>query len=179
MKVPLKSGPFLANKGGTAGVKGSRPLRREPFFLRVAMVFKIEPDWEGEAHYTITFDGGSEGNPGPAYGSFAIVTKDGRKRIYRLSFGEMTANEAEYRTLASALAELISILDKHGRSPQDFTVEVRGDSALVINQVLGLWKTNELHLRKLRDEVRGLLSRFKAWRLVRTPREQVKKELGH
>jgi ribonuclease HI len=143
------------------------------------VVFRIEPDWEGEAHYTITFDGGSEGNPGPAYGSFAITTKDGRKKIYRLSFGKMTANEAEYRTLASALAELISILDKHGRTPEDFTVEVRGDSALVINQILGFWKTNDPNLKELRDEVRSLLSRFKNYRLVKIPRGQVKEELGH
>ena len=143
------------------------------------MAFKIEPNWEGEAHYTITFDGGSEGNPGPAYGSFSIVTKDGRKRVYRLSFWEMTSNEAEYKALASALTELVGILDKHGRSPGDFTVEVRGDSALVINQVLGRWKTSAPHLRELRDEVRGLLSRFKNYRLVKIPREQVEKELHH
>ncbi|MCS7285921.1 MAG: ribonuclease HI family protein [Anaerolineae bacterium] len=143
------------------------------------MTFKIEPDWEGEAHYTIIFDGGSEGNPGPGYGSYAIITKTGRKRFYRLTFGEMSSNEAEYRALASALSELISIIEGAGRSPEEFTLEVQGDSALVINQVLGLWKAREQNLKELRDEVRRLLGRFKAWRLVKVPRTQVKKKLGH
>ncbi len=142
------------------------------------MAFKIE-DWEGQAHYTIIFDGGSEGNPGPGYGSYAIITRTGQKRIYRLSFGEMTSNEAEYRTLVSALSELIKIVEKGGKNPEEFTLEVRGDSALVINQVLGTWKTREPNLRALRDEVRSLLGRFKAWRLVKAPREEVKRELGH
>ncbi len=143
------------------------------------MAFKIEPDWEGRAHYTIIFDGGSEGNPGPGYGSYAIITRTGQKRIYRLSFGDMTSNEAEYRTLASALAELISIIEKGGRNPEEFTVEVRGDSALIINQILGVWKTREPNLRTFRDEIRSLLGRFRAWRLIKVPRDEVKKELGH
>jgi len=143
------------------------------------LAFKIEPDWEGQAHYTIIFDGGSEGNPGPGYGSYAIITKTGQKRIYRLSFGEMTSNEAEYNTLASALTELISIIEKADKTSGDFTVEIRGDSALVINQILGVWKTREPNLRELRDRIRSLLGQFKAWRLVKVPREEVKKALGH
>ncbi len=143
------------------------------------LVFKIEPHWEGPSHYTIIFDGGSEGNPGPGYGSYIIISKTGQKRIYRLSFGNITSNEAEYRTLASALKELISIVEKGGRNPEEFTVEIRGDSALVVNQVLGLWKTREPVLRELRDEIRNLLGRFKAWRLIKAPKAQIKKELGH
>lgn len=143
------------------------------------MTFKFEPDWQGEAHYTIIFDGGSEGNPGPGYGSYAIITRTGQKRIYRLNFGEMTSNEAEYTTLISALTELINIIERASKTPEDFTVEIQGDSTLVINQILGVWKTREPNLKEFRDRTRKLLGRFKAWRFVKVPRAQVKKELGH
>src|SRR3712207_7739911 len=46
------------------------------------------------------------------------------------------------------------------------TLEVRGDSALVLQQVLGAWKAKDDRMRALRDEARALLRRFKDRRLV-------------
>ena len=54
--------------------------------------------------YLLVFDGGSKGNPGPGYGSYAITrTRDGAQRLERLEFGDgYTNNEAEYDNLIAA-----------------------------------------------------------------------------
>ncbi len=139
----------------------------------------VDTAWDAPADYVIVFDGGSYGNPGPGYGSYALRTPDGRRKLRRFEFGNVTANEAEYKTLLSSLKELLEEIERAGKSPADFTVEVRGDSALVVNQILGAWKTKEPRLRALRDEARRLLGRFKAHRVLKVPREEVKGLLGH
>jgi len=58
------------------------------------------------ADYTITFDGGSLGNPGKGYGSYELRTATQTKGdVIRKEFGDrQTNNEAEYKTLIAALA---------------------------------------------------------------------------
>lgn len=140
-----------------------------------------EAPLEGPADYTITFDGGSQGNPGPGYGSYRLTrTVDSRSDIVRLDFGgEMTNNEAEYRTLIAALEGLIGRIETAGKSPGDYTVEVRGDSALVIRQVKGEWQAKDDRMRWWRSRARELLLRFKACRLVLQGREESVRALGH
>ena len=139
----------------------------------------VDTAWEAPADYVITFDGGSRGNPGPGYGSYALSTHSDRRRVRRFEFGIITSNEAEYKTLLKALTELMEVIERAGKSPAEFTVEIRGDSTLVINQVLGRWKTKAPRLKALRDQTRRLLGCFKAYRMVKVPREEVRKELGH
>jgi ribonuclease HI len=136
---------------------------------------------EGPADYVITFDGGSHGNPGPGYGSYELVRgRDGKSNLVRLDFGrQMTNNEAEYEALNAGLQGLIERVEAADRSPGDFTVEVRGDSALVIHQVEGTWKTKDDRMRILRNRVRKLLARFKGHRLVLQGREESVRTLGH
>ena len=51
----------------------------------------------------LVFDGGSKGNPGLGYGSYAIIINN-EADIRRLEFGDgVTNNEAEYDTLIAAL----------------------------------------------------------------------------
>ena len=66
-----------------------------------------------------------------------------------------------------------------GKRPADFTVEVRGDSNLVVRQVRGEWKAKDERMRLRRDLVRSLLARFGGYRLVKQPREESVKVLGH
>jgi ribonuclease HI len=136
---------------------------------------------DGPADYTIIFDGGSQGNPGPGYGSYALArTSDGKQDLVRLDFGRtMTNNEAEYEALIAALQGLAERIEAAGRSPGDFSVEVRGDSALVIHQVEGTWKTKDDRMRLLRNRCRELLRRFKSHRLVLHGREKSVRVLGH
>jgi ribonuclease HI len=129
----------------------------------------------------LTFDGGSRGNPGWGYGSYAIQrASDGAQRLERLDLGDgYTNNEAEYDTLIAALRDLIRRLEATGRDPGEFTLEVRGDSALVMNQLEGTWKAKEPRMRERRDQCRQLLGRFGPVKLTAQPREESVRVLGH
>jgi ribonuclease HI len=153
----------------------------------------------GQPDYIILFDGGSIGNPGKGYGSYALknnLAKVGFEhstktqkpsqgsaqgwQITRLNFGDNTTNnEAEYATLMQALDDLHSRIERADRLPQEFSIEIRGDSLLVINQVSGEWKSKDDRMRSLRDAVRKQIGRFKANRLVQHPREESVRVLGH
>ena len=136
---------------------------------------------EDMTDYTIVFDGGSLGNPGQGYGSYALVrNKDGRIRKKRLTFGDQdTSNQAEYQALIASLEDLVGTILKAGRSPRDFSVEIRGDSRLILRQLEGSWKTKSLHLMELRDRAEELLTQFGAAELTWQPREETVKVLGH
>ena len=133
----------------------------------------------GDADYVVVFDGGSEGNPGRGYGSYAIVAGS-RSDIKRVRFGDdMTSNEAEYAALLQALDDVQGRIERAARLPEEFGIEVRGDSALVLKQVSGAWKAKDERMRLMRDAVRRSLRRFKANRLTLQPREESVKLLGH
>jgi len=144
------------------------------------LLFEDSP-MEGPADYVLVFDGGSQGNPGPGYGSYHLTrVRDGSTDLVRLDFEqEMTNNEAEYQTLIASLEGLIGRIEGQGKDPADLTVEVRGDSALVLHQVEGTWKAKDDRMRLLRNQARRLLSRFKEWRLVLQDREESVRILGH
>jgi len=131
--------------------------------------------------YTLIFDGGSYGNPGLGYGSYVLIrNKDGKQRVERLRFGEdMTSNEAEYRTLIAGLEDLVSTIRKAGRSPHEFSLEVRGDSRLILYQVAKRYKTKKLHLMPLRDKVEELLEEFRSITLIWQRRDKSERVLGH
>ena len=134
-----------------------------------------------ELDYTIIFDGGSRGNPGQGYGSYQITrARDGKSRVRRLTYpGQTTNNEAEYMTLIEALTELTAGIEKAGHNPADFSVEVKGDSQLVIYQVGGQWKVSQAHLRPLRDRAQALLRQFGQSKLTWHRRAKSVEVLGH
>ncbi len=136
-------------------------------------------DWEPD--YLLIFDGGSRGNPGWGYGSYAIIrVQDGAQRLKRLELGDgYTNNEAEYDTLVAGLRHLIQRIEEAGRRPQEFTVEVRGDSTLVIHQLLGKWKAKDPRMRERRGRCLRLLGQFSAVELKTQPREESVRILGH
>jgi len=115
-----------------------------------------------KADYIIHFDGGSEGNPGPMrYAWLLTRTRDkATRRGSNLELGQGTNNQAEYLGLIAALEELISIIEGAGRSPREFSLEVRGDSRLVMRQIAGRWRCRSANLRPLYDRARTLLARF-------------------
>ena len=137
----------------------------------------VDEEWTGPADFLIVFDGGSRGNPGAGYGSYAVFDGTRPGQVQRLEFpGQMTNNEAEYLALIAALTVLADRLGEHaGRA----SLEVRGDSQLVIQQVLGHWKATDERMRSLRDKVRPALRRFGRWRLAPQPREDSVRVLGH
>ncbi len=133
------------------------------------------------ADYTLIFDGGSLGNPGPGYGSYVLIRNgDGKQRLERVDFGEnMTNNVAEYRTLIAGLEDIVGVIEQAGRDPAEFSIEVRGDSRLVLNQVAGKWKVKQPHLRPLCDRARELLVRFGKLELRWQERAESVDVLGH
>ena len=74
--------------------------------------------------------------------------------------------EPEYETLMAALGDVSERIEAAGKHPADFTLEVRGDSRLVLRQVTGEGKAKDQRMRQRRDIVRSLLSRFGRYRLV-------------
>jgi ribonuclease HI len=134
-------------------------------------------EWSEPPDYLLVFDGGSQGNPGVGYGSYALFEGGRPGRPERLSFpGSLTNNEAEYQTLLAGLRDL---LDRLGERASAASLEVRGDSALVLQQIQGNWKAKDERMRSLRDEARVLLRRFGRWRMVQQPREDSVRVLGH
>lgn len=115
----------------------------------------------GRAH--VYFDGAARGNPGPAAIGWVIVTDDGIVSEGGERIGETTNNRAEYEALARA----VSVAADYGFD----TVEIRGDSQLIVKQVTGQWNTNDPGLRERRVRARELLETFDEWSLSHVPRE--------
>lgn len=117
----------------------------------------------------LVFDGGSRGNPGAGFGSYAIV-KNNRRTITHLEFGTgMTSHEAEYDTFITALETII-----RQENVAETALDIQTSSQLIVNQVKDAWRANTKRLCMRRDRVRELLRQFKSFTLTRTSREQVK-----
>jgi len=167
---------LLASRGDLPGlVSGRSPTPGQPELISPAPEPVKAPD------YVLVFDGGSKGNPGLGYGSYAIIrVQDGARRLKRLRFGDgYTSNEAEYDTLIAALQDMVTRIEAAGRQPGEFSLEVRGDSALVINQLQGKWKAKEPRMRERRDRCLFLLRHFDAVQLKAQPRAESVRILGH
>lgn len=130
--------------------------------------------------FTIVFDGGSLGNPGRGYGSFKIFRDGGEvaheQRTYDHVSTRMTNNQAEYRTLIGALEHLRLLIGDRAPSAD---VVVRGDSQLVINQLLGRWKVRNADLQPLHERARALLRGFGRVQLRWHARANSVDVLGH
>lgn len=165
----------LLGEGGHLPAEAPAAANARPRTIRDDATQYAAPD------YVLIFDGGSRGNPGWGYGSYALIrVQDGAERIERLDFGDgYTSNEAEYDSLIAGLEDLLSRIEEAGRQPRDFRLEVRGDSALVINQLQGRWKAREPRMRERRDRCLPLLRRFGAVQLKAQPREESVRVLGH
>ncbi|GIV76792.1 reverse transcriptase-like protein [Litorilinea aerophila] len=138
------------------------------------------PGQAPEQPIVIIFDGGSKGNPGLGYGSYALRWPGQPQQVVQLRFGDrVTNNEAEYDTLISALEATLKRLEDSGADPATARVEIYGDSQLVVNQVNGRWACNEDRLRVRRDRALALLNRFGHWRLRHHGREHSVRVLGH
>jgi len=126
--------------------------------------------------WQIVFDGGSLGNPGRGYGTYRLRQADEPwSAPVRLEYGNrVTNNEAEYMTLLAALEALAGAAD-----PAGVSLEVLGDSQLVLKQLAGEWKVRADNLRSLHARGRALLRRFGRVKLSWHPRAKSVTLLGH
>jgi ribonuclease HI len=128
----------------------------------------------------VVFDGGSRGNPGQGYGSFLVQAPGRKPVIKRLEFGDnYTNNQAEYDTLIGSLDYIIERLNTTGRTPDQVQLDIKTDSDLVVNQILGNFKVKDAGLRKRHEQATGLLSQFADWSISWHPRDESVKLLGH
>ncbi len=136
---------------------------------------------ESTADYLIIWDGGSKGNPGLGYGSYQLTSvANGKSRVETMEFpGKMTNNEAEYETLIAALDTLATKIRERGRDPKSYKLDLRGDSLLVINQLLGKWKAKDARMAAYRDRARELLKQFGSYTLRHHDRSHSVAALGH
>jgi ribonuclease HI len=107
--------------------------------------------------FTVEFDGGSRGNPGPAAIGVVVRAPDGTP-IYTLGrfLGRQTNNVAEYHALLVGLEQARALGARH--------VVIRGDSELVIRQMTGEYRVRHPALRDLHDQAQVLVHQFESAR---------------
>ena len=132
-------------------------------------LFDGERDGDGTRDLiVIYFDGGARGNPGPAAIGAVVLDPhtDPPARLASVSeyIGKTTNNVAEYRALIAGL--------EAARAFPARRVRVRGDSMLVLKQVLGEWRVKQPHLRPLLEDARRLLAPYEDVDLGHVRREQ-------
>lgn len=100
----------------------------------------------------INTDGGSRGNPGPAAVGVVIFDTSANFLVHQFgqTIGRATNNIAEYQAVVLAL----EWLNKSGLKPE--TINFFLDSALVVNQMNGLWRVKDVNLRQKIILIRSL-----------------------
>jgi ribonuclease HI len=136
-----------------------------------------------EYDFLAVVDGASKGNGSAdavAFGSYHLSTRDGRKQTLRLDFGRgATNNEAEYRTLIAALKDLVGRIQRAGKSPSTYSLLVHTDSQLLVGQLSQGWQVKAANLRPLVDEAATLIRTFGRCDLIKVPRDEIVRVLGH
>ena len=102
---------------------------------------------------TLEFDGGSRGNPGPAGIGVVVRAPDGTPLVTLGRFiGKCTNNVAEYRALITAMEEAKRLGAKK--------IVIRGDSELIVRQMLGQYRVKHPDMKLLYDEAQDLIHQF-------------------
>lgn len=113
----------------------------------------------------IQFDGGSRGNPGPAGIGVVLRAQDGTPVLTLGRFiGRATNNVAEYRALITGLEKAIELGAKK--------VVVRGDSELIIRQMLGQYRVKNADLKELYEQAQSLYRQFADARIEHNYRDK-------
>ena len=102
---------------------------------------------------TLSTDGGSRGNPGPAAYGYVLESEDGHVlAAHGETIGVATNNVAEYRGLIAGLERALEA----GVTE----LEVVSDSELLVKQMRGEYKVKKDTLRELVDEAHDLADRL-------------------
>ncbi|NLF12218.1 MAG: reverse transcriptase-like protein [Anaerolineaceae bacterium] len=88
-------------------------------------------------------------------------------------------NEAEYRRLIAGLKDLAGRIQRVGKAPADYSLLVHTDSQLMVGQVTRGWQVKAANVRPLVDEAKGLVQAFGRCDLVKVPRDEIVRVLGH
>lgn len=113
----------------------------------------------------VNVDGGARGNPGPA--AIGVVVRDADGHVIRdlgETIGDATNNVAEYRALIRGI-ELATELGAD-------ELEIRGDSELVVKQMLGQYKVKHPDMKPLHAKAKESLAGLSGWSITHVRREQ-------
>jgi ribonuclease HI len=110
-------------------------------------------------------DGAARGNPGPAGAGVYVEAEHGRpEEEHFRALGRTTNNVAEYQALLLALARA----QEMGATD----VEIRSDSLLLVEQLLGRYRIKAEHLKPLVFESIQRAKRFRRFAILHVPREE-------
>lgn len=144
------------------------------------MIVQLGPAAEPGTDIVLVFDGGSKGNPGQGYGSFAYKGRVVRWPVRIVFPGRQTTNnQAEYKSLIGGLRAILADLARLDQDPSTLRLKVLSDSQLLVHQLNGRWKVKNPGLRVLRDQARQLLSKFGSTEVDWHPRAMSVRVLGH
>ena len=102
------------------------------------------------SHWSLFFDGGSRGNPGPAAYGWVLHSPDGEEAARGCEhIGSTTNNVAEYTGLVRGLEHAVGL----GITGLD----VRGDSELIVKQLNGIYRVKSKDLKPLYVRAKELL----------------------
>ncbi len=112
----------------------------------------------------IYVDGSSLGNPGPAGIGIVVCDEEGNiVATHKVSLGNATNNEAEYK----AVIEALKLAQKLGAEE----VTLLSDSELVVQQLSGNFKVRSSTLRPLHEEAANLARQFRRLDISHIPRK--------
>jgi probable phosphoglycerate mutase len=117
--------------------------------------------------FTAYVDGGARGNPGPA--GWGVQVRDEANEVVHEFHGAIphaTNNVAEYQGLIAAL----SWCQEHGAT----RVDIRSDSLLLVQQMLGNFKVKNVGLKPLCAQARLLAAKIGRVGYQHIPREDNK-----
>lgn len=118
-------------------------------------------------------DGGSRGNPGPSAIGVVFCNEKGQKiKEFSEYLGKATNNEAEYQAAIFALKKFKALFSKKLASRAE--IELKSDSELLVNQILGKYKILEPNIQPLFLQLWNLTLDFKKVKFKFIPREKNK-----
>jgi ribonuclease HI len=121
--------------------------------------------------WLLRFDGGSRGNPGLGGSGVAIYARNNDSSLLEVWRGwffvgssAVTNNEAEYSGLIEGLKQCVEMKLK--------SIEIQGDSELILRQVQGVYKVRRERLIPLWDQVQKYLEKIPVKAFKHIPREE-------
>lgn len=117
--------------------------------------------------FIIYTDGGSRGNPGPS--ALGVYFPSLNKK-YSEYLGTTTNNVAEYQAMVFALKKAKHLLGSD--VAQNTHIEIRSDSQLIVNQLMGKFQLREEDLFQYFIALWNLKQHFESVVWVHIPREQ-------
>ena len=125
----------------------------------------------------LTFDGGAKPNPGKGYGSYNIRIDGNKEPAYGESekfYGDnLTSNQSEYMAVIRGVEKIIELFGN------ECDVLIKGDSELVVKQVLGEYKVKNKRMVPLFQKLTSLLTKLVSYNIQYRPRIKSVEEFGH